>query len=673
MTATPALPDVAHLLRLAVTALGGQERPGQHAMANAVATALSGEGHLLVQAGTGTGKSLAYLVPAIHHVLSREPKGPVRRVIVATATLALQHQLLTRDLPRLADALADHLPRRPTFAVLKGRHNYVCLDKLHRTSAEDDSEVALFDSPRSVLGRQASRLHAWAQTTTTGDRDDYPGELDPRVWRSVSVQRRECLGTQICSHAAECFVELARDEARDADIVVTNHAMLAVHVVEGIPVLPEHTAIVIDEAHELVDRITGSATVELSAGDMTRAAARSKRHLDADTIAQMESAADDLEGVLTLAAEGRSGPQRIEHIGGDLLLALTAVRDAGHAALSEFTSTRERGADPDVVGARQRARGLVEQVHDVAGRLLALDRFDVAWLDPGERRNPTVRVAPLSVAGVLREGLFADVPVVLTSATLTLGGSFEPLATGVGLPAGEQGWTGLDVGSSFDHARQGILYSPQHLPPPGREGVDESVLRELADLLIAAGGRTLALFSSWRGVERAAEVVAAVVAERGLSDTVPLLVARRGDSVADLVTRFADEERSSLFGTMTLWQGVDVPGRSCSLVVIDRIPFPRPDDPVVAARSRAADESGGRGFVQVSVPRAALLLAQGVGRLIRSSDDRGVVAVLDSRLARAPYGEFLRRSLPPFWWTTDPDAVRTSLTRLAQEYDAAER
>lgn len=639
-------------------------------MAEAVAESLSGAGHLLVQAGTGTGKSLAYLVPAIHHVLSRERNEPARRAIVATATLALQHQLLARDLPRLVDALAEHLPRRPTFAVLKGRHNYVCLDKLHRTSAEDDSEAALFDSPRSALGRQAARLHAWAESTTTGDRDDYPGELDPRVWRSVSVQRRECLGTQVCQHAAACFVELARDEARDADIIITNHAMVAVHVVEGIPVLPQHTAIVIDEAHELVDRMTGSATVELSAGDLDRAAARSRRHLSTETIARLEAAGSSLEDALGVRADGALGPVRIEQIGGELLLALTAVRDAGHAAITEFSSTRDRSDDPDTLGARQRARGLVEQVHDVAGRLLTLDRFDVAWLDPGERRSPTLRVAPLSVAGVLREGLFAEVPVVLTSATLTLGGSFEPLAVSVGLPPEQKGWTGLDVGSSFDHARQGILYSPAHLPPPGREGVDEAALHELAELLIAAGGRTLALFSSWRGVERAAETVSAVLTERGLAEQLPLLVAQRGDSVTDLVTQFAADERTSLFGTMTLWQGVDVPGRACSLVVIDRIPFPRPDDPVVAARSRAADESGGRGFVQVSVPRAALLLAQGVGRLIRSTEDRGVVAVLDARLATAPYGGYLRRSLPPFYWTTDPTAVRSSLTRLAQEYDA---
>jgi ATP-dependent DNA helicase DinG len=235
----------------------------------------------------------------------------------------------------------------------------------------------------------------------------------------------------------------------------------------------------------------------------------------------------------------------------------------------------------------------------------------------------------------------------------------------------------MDVGSPFAYERQGILYVAAGIPAPGREGTDTAAMSELADLIAAAGGRTLALFSSWRGVERAAEFLADELPDRLLDrgivpPDVEVLVQKRGDSVADLVSRFTNSPRSVLLGTLSLWQGVDVPGSSCHLVVIDRIPFPRPDDPLIAARSRAAEESGGNGFTAVSVPRAALLLAQGVGRLIRSSSDRGVVAVLDPRLATARYGDYLRRSLPPFWFTTDGERVRESLRRLDDLADKAE-
>jgi ATP-dependent DNA helicase DinG len=270
-----------------------------------------------------------------------------------------------------------------------------------------------------------------------------------------------------------------------------------------------------------------------------------------------------------------------------------------------------------------------------------------------------LRVAPLSVSGLLRASLFERSPVVLTSATLTVGGGFEGIAGALGL-TDEAGWSGLDVGSPFDHARQGILYVAARLPAPGRDGTPPAALEELVELVRAAGGRTLALFSSWRGVERAHQHLAAA----GIA---PLLVQRRGDSVGDLVERFAADDRSTLLGTLSLWQGVDVPGSACTCVVIDRIPFPRPDDPLLAARQRAVDEAGGNGFRAVSVPRAGLLLAQGVGRLIRGPQDRGVVAVLDPRLATAAYGATLRAGLPPFWYTLDREAVLGALRRLDAE------
>ena len=668
--AEPAPSDVARALAAAVESLGGEHRDGQVAMAEAVAASFAGGGHLLVQAGTGTGKSLAYLVPAALHATS-----PERRVVVATATLALQHQLVERDLPRVADALEPVLGRRPTYAVLKGRHNYVCLDRLNRAGddPEDADEAALFAAPTTMLGRQAKALRAWVDDTETGDRDDLPEAVDGRVWRGVSVSGRECVGPQKCAYGDDCFAERAKAKAAASQIVVTNHAMLAIHTLDNVPLLPDHDAVVIDEGHELVDRATAAVTDEISAAAVERAASRAKRLVGPEIAERLESAVEALEIELSVRAEGLLGPVRLDEVSGGLLLALASVRDTTHAAITALAKDSSSD-DAEGLAARSRARGLLGEVHDVAGKLLELDDDSVAWLDPGDRRTPTVRIAPLTVAGLLRSELFDDSRVVATSATLTLGGSFEPVARSFGLPSdgessAESTWTGLDVGSPFDYARQGILYVASKVPPPGRNGTDTAAMDELADLIAAAGGRTLALFSSWRGVERAAEALAVSLPDRLLDRKivpldVPVLVQKRGDSVADLVSRFAAEPRAVLLGTLSLWQGVDVPGEACHLVVIDRIPFPRPDDPLVAARSKYAEEQGGNGFTAVSVPRAALLLAQGVGRLIRSSTDRGVVAVLDPRLATARYGDYLRRSLPPFWFTTDGALVRQSLVRL---------
>jgi ATP-dependent DNA helicase DinG len=667
-------------LAAAVGGLGseGEDRPGQLQMAEAVASALGGSGHLLVQAGTGTGKSLAYLVPAILHATS-----PERRVVVATATLALQHQLVSRDLPRVADALEPVLGRRPTYAVLKGRHNYLCLDRLHRGTPDDSDDDALFAAPTTTLGKQAKALREWSDETETGDRDDLPFPVDGRVWRSLSVNGRECVGAAKCAYGEECFAEAARAKAVASQVVITNHAMLAIHTLDNVPVLPEHDAVVIDEGHELVDRATAAVSSELSGPLVERAVQRSRRLIEADLADRLDSAAEALGIELAVRAEGATGSIRLEEIKGSLLLALASVRDTTHAAITALNATMSSTKDdPEALATMTRARGLLTEIHDVAGEVLSMDDEDVVWIDTGDRRAPVLKLAPLSVAGLLRTQLFDASRVVVTSATLQLGGSFEPVARSFGLPldgtaSADGAWTGLDVGSPFDHARQGILYVATRVPPPGRGGTDDAAMEELADLIGAAGGRTLALFSSWRGVEKAEERLAELLPDRLLDRKivpldVPVLVQKRGDSVADLVSRFAAHPRSVLLGTLSLWQGVDVPGEACHLVVIDRIPFPRPDDPLISARSRFAEEHGGNGFTAVSVPRAALLLAQGVGRLIRTSSDRGVVAVLDPRLATAGYGPFLRKSLPPFWFTTDGSLVRQSLTRLDELASASD-
>ena len=565
----------------------------------------------------------------------------------------------------MAEAVAPLIGRPLTFAVLKGRNNYVCLQKLHGSMPDDEGE-GLFDTPKSALGQQAVAVREWAEETSTGDRDEYPDDVDPRVWRAFSVGRRECVGESRCAFGEECFTVKRRLQAQEADIVVTNHAMLAIDALEGIPVLPEHDAVIIDEGHELVDRATAAITSELTVAMAEKAIGRARRLVDPETLDNLQSR--DRRARRRPAPGGResSADRRDRRCSGrDVVLALTLLRDSFHQAIAEVNADKD-AKDPDAMAARQQARGALEEVHDVAGALLAMGDADVVWLDPGENRAPMLKVAPLSVSGLLRTALFDRSPVAMTSATLTVGGGFDALLASLGLDDAEA--ETIDVGSPFDHARQGILYVAKDVPAPGRDGVAMEALDELAELIEAAGGRTLALFSSWRGVERAAEYLRVRLGDRA---DLPLLVQRRGDAVGGLVERFAADPASTLLGTVSLWQGVDVPGESCILVVIDRIPFPRPDDPLLAARQKAVDDAGGSGFRAVSVPRAGLLLAQGAGRLIRGDQDRGVVAVLDSRLATAGYARALRASLPPFWYTTDRGTVLGALARLRDEVSSA--
>lgn len=647
------LPSVEELLEAAVSELGGQARVGQLQMARLVGESLPNDfGAVLVQAGTGTGKSLAYLVPAARTAVARDEP-----VVIATATLALQRQLVDKDLPVVVRALADKLGRPPTFAVLKGRSNYICLDRLNRGSP-DPEEAALFEAPTTWLGRQAARLSAWAQQTETGDRDDLPDPVDGRVWAGLSVSGRECPGASSCAFGPDCFAEKARERAQAADLVITNHAMLAIHVEGDIPVLPDHGPVVVDEAHELVDRMTTALTRELSAAVVTRAVSRARRLVEPAALEPLEDAGDYLGEVLADLPEGR-----LRSLPEELVVVLTALRDACTGAA---VGLKSQASSPESVAAVSAARAALEYVQGVAALALTLDERSVAWTSSRGQGGSSLHLAPISVSGLLANNLFAGHSVALTSATLSVAGGFESTAASLGCG---DGWQALDVGSPFDYARQGILYCAARLPRPGRDGVSEAAIEELAELVDAAGGRTLALFSSWRSVERAEEVLERRL--RGRDDR-PLIVARRGDAVAGLVRRFADEPRSSLLGTMSLWQGVDVPGPACTLVVIDRIPFPRPDDPVVSARQELVDAGGGSGFAAVSVPRAALLLAQGAGRLIRSPKDRGVVAILDSRLATTGYGQALRRSLPPLWWTTDLETVTGALRRLDNDLTLAE-
>lgn len=660
------LDKVRSALNAAVFAINGSPREGQIEMAEAVANALSDRHHLLVQAGTGTGKSLAYLVPALVHG---------KKVLVATATLALQRQLVERDLPRVKEALEKELQREISFAVYKGVGNYLCLQKMNADDGTADSELLV---EISSLEKDARRLRDWAaKPGISGDRDDAP-DVDRRVWLANSTSGRECVGADECRFGSECFAVNAKAKAQTADIVVTNHTLLAIEIVDSHPILPERDAVILDEAHEFMDRTTQAVTEELTSGRVSRAATMVRRHMPGKLADAFVKAADGFAEAMEeygLDYRTRSDDERkLNELPNSLAAPVRKIKEAAEAVIAFINSDSEI-VDPDSLADRARVKGAVNEVKTTATKMMRMGEGQVLWYEP---TFSTLYLAPLAVSHVLRENLFTKSPVIATSATLTVGKSFDPIARSLGIlttnddeaesndewsvdPANVQM---LDVGSPFDFANQGMLYLPRELPEPGRDGPSKEALVELGELIDAAGGRTLALFSSWRGVEMADEHLRRVLAELPIS----IITQKRGDSVGALVEKFAQDPTSILLGTLSLWQGVDVPGPSCTLVAIDRIPFPRPDDPVMSARAAEADAAGGSGFMQVSLPRAALLLAQGTGRLIRSVDDRGVVAILDSRIVNKRYGSILLNSMPPLWRTSDGATVRESLKRLHQQY-----
>ena len=658
---------VGEALSAAIEAIGGQPREGQLQMAEAVANALTDRHHLLVQAGTGTGKSLAYLVPALVHG---------KKVLVATATLALQRQLVERDLPRIQPALERVLKRELTFAVYKGVGNYLCLQKMNGAQQDPDGEFLM---EIGALEKDQKRLKAWAQTPgVSGDRDDAP-EVDRRVWFANSVSGRECIGKDDCAFGSQCFAVAAKAKAQTADVVVTNHTLLAIEIVDSHPILPERDAIILDEAHEFMDRTTQAVTEELTAARVERAAKMAAKHIPSKATAAFNKAADEFaEAIADFAMEVRNDRRqvgRLPELPQQLESPIRKVKEASAAVVALINADSDI-IDPDSMAQRARVKGATNEILTIASKMLRPGAHQVLWFEPN---FSTLYLAPLEVSDVLRRNLLSESPVIATSATLTIGKSFDAIAKSIGFVVGqdideeqEEGKGAidpanvqmLDVGSPFDFASQGMLYLPRHLAEPGREGPAKDALTELGELIEAAGGRTLALFSSWRGVDMAEEHLRRVLAEL----KIPIITQRRGDSVGPLVEKFAKNPRSILLGTISLWQGIDVPGPACTLVAIDRIPFPRPDEPVMSARSAKADQAGGSGFMQVSLPRAALLLAQGTGRLIRSIDDRGVVAILDSRIVTKRYGSILLNSMPPFYRTSDATVVKESLKRLDKQF-----
>jgi len=612
---------VAEALERVVAALpgGGEARSGQREMAEAVEAVFADGGKLVVQAGTGVGKGMGYLVPAI---LSG------RTTVVATATKALQDQLANKDLP----FLQQHLGKPFKFAVLKGRANYLCLQKAVEIG-EGDEQMVLEDireDDHGAFGQELIRLLKWAKTSKSGDRAELDFEPRPRAWAQLSVSARECPGAIKCPQGESCFAEAAHQRAGRADVVVVNTHLYATHLATGGWLLPEHEAVIFDEAHALEDIASSAFGLELTEGRFT-ALARSVRGAAPEEADALEAAG----GRLADALEGYRG-QRVSPA--ELERPLVA---AGEAARQALAAVRESEHDENKrTRAVKAASTLVEDVAAVQ----SVDEGAVTWVESSG--PPTLKLAPIDVAHLFAERLWENVrTAVLTSATIP-----SNLPMRLGLPLEHRQ---LAVESPFDYESQSLLYCATHLPDPRKPEYTEAMHAELLGLVTAAGGRTLALFTSWRAMRAAAEALAPALPYRVLTqDELPKPA---------LLTAFSTDETSCLFATMGFWQGVDVPGAALSLLVIDKLPFSRPDEPLMGARR---DRAGAAAFRTIDLPRAASLLAQGAGRLIRSTTDRGAVAVLDSRLATAGYRWELISALPPMRRTKDRAEVERFLEGL---------
>ncbi|MGV9184262.1 ATP-dependent DNA helicase [Arcanobacterium canis] len=645
------LEESVRALHAVIDSMNGTAREGQETMAHAVYETLIDGAHLLVQAGTGTGKSFGYLVPALLWNVKTS-----QRVIISTATLALQRQIMTSDAPRVSAAIGAMTGTHPRIALLKGWNNYVCLRKANGGYPEDGTLLSRAEGEvgATATGEEVVRARDWAMVTDTGDRDDLVPGVSDRAWAQVSIPKAECIGEK-CPLRASCFPVLARAQADEADIVVTNHAMLGVAATKT-PVLPEADAYIIDEAHDLVDRVTNQLTRSLSKGDITSVV----RMLRTAKIlpGPLEDTAEELAEVLASLGEDRLTSIPLSLI--DVVTRLLGqVQDVGEEVSTLSTSNE------DLATSKQILRSRLSEIAQVCEAILSGEVDDetlVAWVSQIPDGPSFLNLAPLDVAAPIADELFEGKPVVLTSATLKIGGKFDAIASKVGFAFPSQGpWEGIDVGSPFDPQRQGVLYIAQNLTEPGKDGYGQEHLDEIVELVRSSRGGALALFTSRAASDRAVEYA---------RERIDLPFFAQGeDQLSTLVEKFAADPHASLFGTLSLWQGVDVPGLTNRLVIIDRIPFPRPNDPLMQARKAHVDAHQGNGFMQVTAAHAALLLAQGAGRLLRRVDDRGVVAILDPRLVRKRYGAYLMASIPRMWYTSERDVVCGVLGRLAEQVE----
>jgi ATP-dependent DNA helicase DinG len=609
---------------------GAEDRPGQREMAQRIDAAITGHRHLVVQAGTGTGKTLAYLVPA---VLAGA------RTIVATATKALQDQLATKDLPFLAEELADRHGVDFDWAILKGRSNYLCLQRLREVSQPAEGQLEL--EPMAATTKvEITKLSKWAGATATGDQAELDWTPTDVAWRSVSVGSDECPGADRCPIGSACFAEQARRRAQAADVIVVNTHLYGLDVASGGAILPEHDVVVFDEAHVLEDIMSDTVGVEITPGRFTALAAVARRILaDAGPVGAVADLADATRQVLSPHA-GKRLPAPLP----DDVLELLADARSTLGRIAELLASID-SKDDDVGQRKLRAQMMNGRMIEQVEFARTSHEGTVAFVS-GRPDSPRLEIAPLDVGPTLAEHVWSKRTAVLTSATIP-----SSLATRVGIPADHVDV--IDVGSPFDYDAHSMLYCAIHLPDPRSDAFRPAVHEELAALITAAGGRTLALFTSWAAMDEAAAAVGAMVPNA--------ILTQRDLPKTALVEAFAADEATCLFATAGLFQGIDVPGRTLSLVVIDRIPFPRPDDPLLSARR---DLLGREAFGQIDIPRASMMLAQAAGRLIRSAADRGVVAVMDPRLGKANYRWDIVRALPPMRRTRHRAEVEEFLRQI---------
>lgn len=611
---------------------GAEHRAGQREMAAHIALAIDRSRPLVVRAGTGTGKTLAYLIPAI---------ASGTTAVVVTATKALQDQLAHKDLPFLELHLADAIGRPLDWAVLKGRSNYVCrqrLDEITGMRSTDRVQLSL-EGLDDTTRAEALRLADWAETSPTGDITELDWSPNPATVRAVTVGSDECPGASRCPRGDECFAEAARARAQSADVIVVNAHLYGLDIAAGGAILGPHDLVIFDEAHVLEDVMSDTVGVQLTPGRLATVATAVRRILvDPDLDADLSSSSDDLATVLSRYPGERLGTPPPD----DVTTVLGEIRSVQARALSAVTALEI--ADEDAKQRRLRAQVMLTRTIDIVDRLLALGTGDVAFVS-GPPHSPTLEVAPLDVGPTLTDGVWAKRTAVLTSATVPMN-----LADRLGLDGAEL----VDVGSPFDYEEQALLYCAMHLPPPNDARFRAAVHDELEALITAAGGRTLALFTSWAAMDEAAAALTERIPHR--------ILTQRDLPKPALLQAFAADEATCLFATAGLFQGVDIPGRTLSLVVIDRIPFPRPDDPLLSARR---DLLGQRAFAEIDLPRAATMLAQATGRLIRTDKDRGVVAVMDRRLGSARYRWDIISALPPMRRTRNRSEAEDLLRSIA--------
>jgi len=634
--------NVSDALEIATSALPHSEsRPGQKEMAHAVEEALNEGKHLIVQAGTGTGKTIAYLVPAI---------VAGKRTVVTTATKALQDQLAHKDLPFLVQHLSEYVNRDITFAVLKGRSNYVCRQRLAELNGETEKKNRKADSPTLLevdemsqsVRREIDLISEWTKTTKSGDMADISWSPSDRALRAVSVGSDECPGARRCPVGGTCFSELARFKASEADIVVVNTHLYGLHVASGGQLLPEHEVLIVDEAHGLEDIMSDTVGVSIHAGNFNFFAGVVKRIIaDPKVISDIVNIGTMLDEVLS--------PIHNQRISAPLPLEVTAVLAEGRrivARILDILRTIET-KDDDSNQRKLRAQTLATRLADTVDVALKTDDTYVPYIS-GTVDHPKLDIAPLDVGPVLDAGVWQKTTAILTSATVP-----SKMADRIGLPVSK---TQLcNVESPFDYQSNAVLYCSKHLPNPNSPEFTKLMHEELFHLISAAGGRTLALFTSYRALDAAVDAM-----RKRLPNTI---LSQREYQKNQLVKLFSEDESSCLFATSGFFQGIDIPGRTLSLVTLDRIPFPRPDDPLLSARR---DAIGDRAFREIDLPRAATLLAQATGRLIRNATDRGVVAVFDPRLGNAGYRRDILGSMPPMRKSVDRQEVEEFLRLITR-------